>query len=140
MTSLILKTAMRLILPLTLIFGLYLAFKGHNEPGGGFIGGLCLSVALVLYRMSFGSEEFDHILPFHPRWMVAAGLVMALATALAPLVTQGMPLLTSTEYSFFINEAHFHFTTAMFFDIGVMLVVVGVSVGMIGRLSEELGQ
>ena len=140
MTSLILQTAMRLILPLTLIFGLYLAFKGHNEPGGGFIGGLCLAVSLVLYRMSHGSAEFDRLIPFHPRWLVAAGLMIALLTALYPLVVQGMPLLTSEEYAFAIGEAHFHFTTAVFFDIGVMLVVVGVSVGVIGRLSEELGQ
>lgn len=140
MTSLILQTAMRLVLPLTLLFGLYLAFKGHNEPGGGFIGGLALAVSLVLYRMAFGSSLFDRLIPFHPRWIVAVGLVIALLTALYPLLAYGTPLLTSEEYSFAIGSAHFHFTSAMFFDIGVMLVVVGVSVGMIGRLSEELGQ
>ena len=140
MTSLILQTAMRLILPLTLLFGLYLAFKGHNEPGGGFIGGLALAVSLVLYRMSYGSASFDQLMPFHPRWIVAGGLLIALLIAIYPMVFGGRPLLTSEEYSFYIGQAHFHFTTAMFFDIGVMLVVVGVSVGMIGRLSEELGQ
>lgn len=140
MTSLILQTSMRLLLPLTLLVGLYMAFKGHNEPGGGFIGGLVLAIALVMYRLSFSSQAFSRLLPFHPSWMVAVGLLLALGTGVWPVIGQGMPLLTSEEYEFAIGPDHFHFTTALFFDIGVMLVVVGVSVGMIGRLSEELGQ
>ena len=77
MTSLILKTAMRLIVPLTMLFAAYMALKGHNEPGGGFIGGLVAAVSIALYRMTYGVKLFDKLIPFHPRILVFVGLAMA---------------------------------------------------------------
>ena len=137
MTSIILQTAMRLLLPLTLLFGAYMTLKGHNEPGGGFIGGLVIAVALLLYRMSNGGDALRRLLRLHPRVLVFCGLTLALITAAVPLLL-GRPLLQSlvTPIDLGIGEAHF--ASAMFFDIGVLLVVVGVSVGIITRFSEEL--
>lgn len=137
MTSLILKTAMRLILPLTLLFAAYLALKGHNEPGGGFIGGLCAAVGLALYRMSNGPEALSKVLPIHPRILIFVGLATALLTALTPLFL-GRPLLTSYVDTIYLPFGEqYHFASAMFFDLGVLLVVIGVSVGIITRFSEE---
>ncbi len=138
MTSPILSTAMRLVLPITLLFGAYMALKGHNEPGGGFIGGLIIAVALALLRMTFGPEALRAMLRVHPRVLVFTGLAVAVATAVAPMLV-GLPLLTSdvrTIHLFFGDELHF--ASAGIFDIGVLLVVVGVSLGIITRFSEEL--
>lgn len=138
MSSLILRTAMRLVVPLSLLFAAFLALKGHNEPGGGFIGGLVAAVALALQRMASGPGALRQMVPVHPRNLVFIGLALALLTAVVPMAG-GLPLLTSA-----VVEAHLpgmdplHVASAMFFDIGVLFVVVGVSIGMIIRLSEEL--
>ncbi|MEE9405749.1 MAG: MnhB domain-containing protein [Algisphaera sp.] len=139
MTSPLFKTAARLIVPLTLIFAAYVALKGHNAPGGGFIGGLMASVGFILYRMAHGRAAMLRLMPFHPRGLVALGLAIAYTTALVPLAF-GKPLLTSLIINaFYIGFGQtVHFASAVFFDIGVLLVVVGVSVGMIQRLNEEV--
>lgn len=139
MNSVILRTAMRLILPLTLLFAAYMAMKGHNAPGGGFIGGLVAAVSLALYRMSNGAEALRSLMPMHPRVLIASGLTLATLTSVIPLLL-GWPLLTSynTEVHIGFGQS-FHFASAVFFDTGVLLVVIGVAVGMITRFSEELG-
>ena len=56
MTSLILRTATRFLMPLLLLFALFLLFRGHNEPGGGFVGGLVVAAAFVLYAIAYGVD------------------------------------------------------------------------------------
>ncbi|MEM7625382.1 MAG: MnhB domain-containing protein [Planctomycetota bacterium] len=139
MSSLLLRTATKLIFPLVLIFAAFIALKGHNEPGGGFIGGLMGAVAFLLYRMTHGRGALLRLLPFHPRVMVFAGLLIALATAVVPMFF-GMPFLTTAvvdEFPIGFGQS-IHLASAVFFDAGVLLVVVGVSVGMIQRLHEEI--
>jgi multicomponent Na+:H+ antiporter subunit B len=130
-TSTILKTSMRLLMPLALLFAIYTAIKGHDEPGGGFIGGLIAATAICLYRMAYGPEAVYRLLPIHPRWLIVTGLSLALITAIMPLLF-GHPFLRS------VVLPEMHLASAMGFDTGVMLVVVGVAAGMIIRLNEEL--
>lgn len=138
MTSRILQTAMHLILPLSLLVAVFAALKGHNEPGGGFIAGLIASVAFCTYRMANGSDAFMSLLPVHPRNLLFWGLTLALFTAVMPLFF-GLPLLTSRVGAFHLpGGQEIHYASAMLFDLGVLLVVIGVSTGMITRLSEEL--
>ena len=139
MSSLILRTSMLLIMPLSLLFAAYLALKGHNEPGGGFTGGLIAAIALVLYRMSHGPAAFRKLVPVHPRILVVSGMAIAVATSGSPLLI-GRPLLTSTVGELHALGETIHYASAIFFDAGVLLVVVGVSIAMIIRLSEELEQ
>ncbi len=138
MTSLILQTASKLIVPLALLFAAYMTLKGHNAPGGGFIGGLCFAVTLILLRMGVGPEVFNRMVPLHPRVLVFVGLAVAFLTGLVPLL-MGYPFLTSyvTDLQLPLG-ASVHFASALFFDVGVLLVVVGTSVGMILRLSQEV--
>lgn len=139
-TSLILKTSLRLIAPLVFLFATYVTLKGHNEPGGGFIGGLIFTLGFILFRLAFGPDAYRNLLPMHPRVMVWVGLVIAGLTTIIPLTT-GSGLLTShTSYIDLPLGESMHFATAVFFDLGVLLVVIGVSTGMIGRLAEELGE
>lgn len=138
-SSILLRTAVKLIFPLVLIFAAYTALKGHNEPGGGFIGGLMAAVAFLLFRMANGRGALIRIMPFHPRVLVSLGLGLALATAFVPLLFD-KPLLTSMVIDALpigFGQS-IHFASAVFFDTGVLMVVVGVSVGMIQRLSEEI--
>ena len=138
MSSVLLRTAVKLILPLTLIFAVYIALKGHNLPGGGFIGGLMVAVGINLYRMAEGRAALIRLIPFHPRVLVSLGLAIAIATAVAPMLL-GADVLQSHVADVRLGYGQSaHFASAVFFDAGVLLVVVGVSVGMIQRLAEEL--
>jgi len=137
MSSVILRTAIRFILPLTFLYAAYAALKGHNGPGGGFIAGLIASVGLCTYRMSYGDRAFHRLLPIHPRWLVFVGLGLAAGVAALPLLF-GQPLLRSASTTLHLGGADIHLVSATAFDLGVLLVVVGVAVGMISRLGEEL--
>ena len=137
MSTLILQTAMKLIAPLSLLFAAYMTLKGHNDPGGGFIGGLIAATTLVLYRMSDGPGALHRLIPIHPRLLLIIGLTMAMGTGLVPMLF-GEPFLRS--YTAYVNLGFdsVHLASVMIFDFGVLLVVIGVSVGMIVRLSEEV--
>lgn len=138
MSSLILRTANGIIFPLTLLFAIYMALKGHNYPGGGFIGGLIAAVSLVLYRMSHGSDAMNRLMPVHPRVVVAAGLGIATLTGVIPMFFSYPMLRTFAPYVNFGVGEDVHLPSALAFDLGVFLVVIGVSVGMIVRLGEEV--
>jgi multicomponent K+:H+ antiporter subunit A len=145
LSSPMLRTGVRLILPLSLLLAAYVFFKGHQEPGGGFIAGLIASVGLAAYRMATGVEALKRLLPIKPGVTAAIGLSIALATAAAPLLfgvaTSGepLPILTSNHsYLPLPGGGEYHWTSVVLFDLGVFIVVVGVSVGMINRFEEEL--
>jgi multisubunit Na+/H+ antiporter MnhB subunit len=129
---------MRLILPLMLLFGAYMTLKGHNAPGGGFIGGLVIAVALATYRMAYGAQALHTAVPIHPRLLIVTGLALAVVTALTPLAF-GEPVLRSIVTDLHLmSTIAIHFVSAVFFDIGVLLVVIGSSLGIVTRFSEEL--
>ncbi|MFG0293409.1 MAG: hydrogen gas-evolving membrane-bound hydrogenase subunit E [Phycisphaerales bacterium JB050] len=137
--SVLLRTAMKLILPVSLLFAGYIFFKGHNEPGGGFIAGLIASVGLAAYRMSEGGQALRRLIPITPGGMGAIGLAIALTTGLLPVLV-GLPFFTSGQGYIPLPgaDAPYHWTSVMFFDLGVFIVVIAVSVGMINRFEEEL--
>jgi len=137
-SSLILRIGMRLILPLMILFGAFMALKGHNAPGGGFIGGLIIAVALAIYRMAYGEQALHTAVPVHPRLLIFMGLALAMVTALMPLLA-GEPVLRSVVTDLHLTKAiSVHFVSAIFFDIGVLLVVVGASLGIVTRFNEEM--
>ncbi len=146
MSTIILKTAARVLVPLSLVFGLFIYFKGHQTPGGGFVGGLVTAVALIVHRMSYGSENLHRLLPWRERSMIAVGLACALGTGAAALIAgtrfPALPFFTSNHdhvpLSFTPGGYEFEWATVMVFDLGVLLVVAGVVVGMIDALSKEL--
>ena len=80
MTSLILRTATRFLMPLLLLFALLLLFRGHNEPGGGFVGGLVVAGAFVLYAIAFGFDAGRRALLVDPSTLLGVGLLVALAS------------------------------------------------------------
>ena len=134
----ILQTAARLLVPLAVVFALYLFAKGHQSPGGGFVGGLATAVALIVYRMCFGCDALYRLLPVRERTLIGVGLLLATLTAAAPLLL-GLPLLTSNNgYLPLPGGGYYHWSTVLIFDLGVYLIVIGSVVGMIDALAREL--
>jgi multicomponent K+:H+ antiporter subunit A len=121
----IMATFSRLMLPLALLFSAYIFLRGHNLPGGGFIAGLITAVALLMQYLANGAEwaRARMTSDLHP--VLSAGLLIGLATGLASLAF-GYPFMTSTfAHIHWPVIGDFELASAMAFDLGVYLVVVG---------------
>ena len=137
MTSPILRTTTRFLLPLLLLLSVFLLFRGHHEPGGGFSGGLVAAAAFVLCRFAFGVEEVKRALPVDPRALMGAGLLVALGSGSLPLLT-GQPLMTGLWGRLPVpGVGDLDLGTPLLFDLGVYLTVVGVTLSIILPLAEE---
>ena len=137
MISLILRTATRFLLTLLLLFSVFLLLRGHNEPGGGFVGGLVAASAFTLYAIAYDVAAARRALGFEPRTLVAAGLLVATGSGLLP-VTLGLPFLTGLWGSITIPPAAaLSVGTPFLFDTGVYLVVMGAALTILFALAEE---
>lgn len=137
MTSLILRTTTRLMLPLLLLFSVFLLFRGHHEPGGGFSGGLVAASAFVLYRLAYGREQIRRVLPVDAHALIGTGLLVAIAGGSAALFA-GRPLMTSLWVPVPVpGVGDLDLGTPLVFDIGVYLAVLGVTLTIILPLAEE---
>ncbi len=130
-TSPIFRTAARLLMPLLLLFSAFLLLRGHNEPGGGFVGGLIAAAAFALYGIAFGVQRAREALLVRPMTLLGAGLLIALFSGL-PAVLRGRPFLAALWASGPVPVG-----TPALFDVGVFLVVTGVVLMMIFSLAEE---
>ena len=90
----IFRTAARLLMPLLLLFSVFLLLRGHNEPGGGFVGGLVAAAAFALYAIAFGVQRARQALLVRPLTLLGAGLSIALLSGV-PAVLRGQPFLTA---------------------------------------------
>jgi len=116
---------------------MYLFMRGHNEPGGGFVAGLVMSVGLLLQYIISGTEWVEAHLPLYPRRWIGTGLLVALATGAAAIVL-GYPFLTSHTAHFELPViGEIHVASAMFFDIGVFALVVGSTLLMLTGIAHQ---
>jgi multicomponent Na+:H+ antiporter subunit B len=127
----IFATAARLLMPLLLLYAVFLLYRGHNEPGGGFVGGLVAAAAFALYGTAFGVQRARHALLVKPMTLLGAGLLIALLSGL-PAVLRGQPFLTAVW-----TAGPLAVGTPALFDVGVFLVVTGVVLMMVFSLAEE---
>lgn len=135
--NLILRSTTSLIVFVLLGFAIYLLFAGHNSPGGGFVGGLVTSAAILLMYMSFGEQNVKRILPINYIYLVPLGLLIATLTGLGALVFN-VPFLTHAMYSLYVPFFGFlDIGTAMFFDIGVYVTVLGTTMSIILTIAED---
>lgn len=135
MTSLILSTATRYLLPLLLLFSIFVLLRGHDEPGGGFVGGLVAAAAFALYSMAYGVASARQVLPTDPRTLIGLGLLTTIGSGL-PALIQGLPFLTGL-WSERTVPLLGKVGTPLLFDLGVFLVVIGVMLTIIFALAEE---
>ena len=136
MPSLILKTATRLLVGLILTFSIYLLLRGHNAPGGGFIAGLVTAIALILQYVAFGAGWTQRRIraDFHP--VVALGVLIAGLTGIGSWFF-GRPFLTSWhDHVHLPLIGDMEIASAIAFDFGVYLVVVGAALLVMANLSK----
>jgi multicomponent Na+:H+ antiporter subunit B len=135
MKSVVLSTATRYLLPLLLLFSIFALLRGHNEPGGGFVGGLVASAAFTLFALAHDVERAHSILPLNPRLLMASGLLVAVISGLIGMLF-GEPFMTTAWDSREIPVVG-KVGTPLLFDVGVYLAVMGSALTIIFSLAEE---
>jgi len=136
MSSLILQTWLRVLKPVMLLFAVFLLLRGHNEPGGGFIGGLLAAAAFLLHAFAYDVDSAMRALRVPPRRLAAAGLLTALASGCISLLA-GRPFMTGLWTDLGPLVPGLKLGTPLLFDVGVFLLVLGISLMILFRLMEE---
>jgi multicomponent Na+:H+ antiporter subunit A len=136
--SLILRTASRFLVSLILVFSVLLLLRGHDAPGGGFIGGLIAAIAFVLYSIAHGPGAVRRTLRTSPRSVALAGIGLALLAGMAAALA-GQPFLSAlwTPLGGTSAAEGIWLGTPLVFDLGVYLVVVGTVLTLVLALEEK---
>lgn len=136
--SMVLEATTRLLFPTMVVMSVYFFYAGHNAPGGGFAGGLIMGLALVLRYLAGGRYELGEALPVEPGRILGAGLAIAAGTATASLFF-GAPALSSAMFTFTVPLlGQIKIVTALFFDLGIYLIVVGLVLDILRSLGARL--
>jgi multicomponent Na+:H+ antiporter subunit B len=136
-TDVYLQTASKILVFIIMTFSIYILFAGHHNPGGGFIGGLITASALVLLYIAFDLQSVRDIIPVDFKQLAATGVIVAVLTGTVsflfdvPFLTQSfayvnLPLLGKTELA-----------SAVIFDLGVYMTVIGTTMTIITSISED---
>ncbi|WP_194777840.1 Na+/H+ antiporter subunit B [Pararhodonellum marinum] len=136
MNTVIFKSASTYLLPLLLLFSVFILLRGHYLPGGGFVGGLIASIAFIIHSAANGLEQTRSILKFHPGVLLLAGLTVALFSGISPMFI-GEPFMKGLWFENPVPVIGM-IGSALFFDIGVYLVVVGVTLTIIFTITETI--
>jgi multicomponent Na+:H+ antiporter subunit B len=136
MKSLIFRTASDYLLPLLLLFSVFMLLRGHYEPGGGFVGGLMASIAFLIHSFAHGLKETKSIIRINPGFLMPIGLMLTIIAGIAPWFINE-PFLTGLWF-----EEPMKFVgmvgTALLFDIGVYLVVIGSTLTVMFSITETV--
>jgi multicomponent Na+:H+ antiporter subunit A len=136
--SVVLEVVTRVLFHTILMFSIYLLFSGHNEPGGGFAGGLVAGLALVLRYLAGGRYELGEAAPVDPGLLLGAGLLFAGGTGVAGLMLGAEVLQTAILEATLPVLGDVKLVTSLFFDMGVYLIVVGLVLDILRSLGAEL--
>jgi len=135
--SVILDTATAYLLPLMLLFSVFLLLRGHNEPGGGFAGGLVAAAGFALLATGSGVEAARRALRAEPRALLAVGLLVALASGI-PGMLAGEPFQAAVWWTLDLpGGGSLYVGTPLVFDVGVYLAVLGTVLAIVFALEEE---
>lgn len=135
--SYLFRTVVRFSFFVINVLAIYLLLRGHNLPGGGFIGGLATAISLVLLSLAVGAGAMHRVLRVDPVRLASAGLLLALLTGFAPTLLGAAFL---EHYNFHLSVPLFgdlHVGTPLLFDVGVYLVVVGVTAKIVFVLARS---
>jgi multicomponent Na+:H+ antiporter subunit B len=133
--TLIFRTIAPFLSALMLVFSVFVLLRGHNEPGGGFIGGLIAASALAIQGIALGVGSVRRALRVDPLAIAGIGLLLSAASGLVPLLT-ATPFLTGIWITVPLGFTYMDLSTVMLFDMGVYLVVMG-SITAIALALEE---
>jgi multicomponent Na+:H+ antiporter subunit B len=139
MNSIILVAGTRLLVALFLVFSVFMLLRGHNEPGGGFIGGLIAATGFVIYAIACGTDAARRALRVAPERIAMAGLGIALFAGVAA-VLDGEVFFTGQWFFIGATETDkgLPLSTVLIFDIGVYLVVMGSIMSLSFALEESV--
>jgi multicomponent Na+:H+ antiporter subunit B len=136
MKSLLFRTASDYLLPLLLLFSVFMLLRGHYEPGGGFVGGLMAAIAFLIHSFAHGLKETRGIIRINPGYLMPIGLMLTLIAGVAPWFINE-PFLTGLWF-----EEPMKFVgmvgTALLFDIGVYLIVIGSTLTVMFSITETV--
>ena len=136
-TPLILRTTTLVLEPLLLLYSVYLLFSGHHEPGGGFSGGLVASAVFALHLLASDAASTRRMLMVRPETLIGVGLLTAISAGLIGFAS-GRPFLTGLWAELEVGGlAAIDAGTPLLFDVGVYVVVVGVTMIILLSLAEE---
>lgn len=138
MNTLIFRTVAPVLTALMILFSVFILLRGHNQPGGGFIGGLIAASAFAIYGIAYGVAAVRRALWFHPMSIAGAGLLVAVLSGLLSAFT-GTPFMTGLWIYPHVFGVEVPLATVMSFDIGVYLVVVGAITSIALALEEREG-
>ena len=134
--SLILDGLVEIVIRTALVFSLFLLFSGHNAPGGGFVGGLVAGSALILWFVAGGRDEVAKVVLVSPHVVMGAGLALTAGTGAMGWVW-GETFLESVKIEFELPVLGVvKATSALPFDIGVFLIVIGLTAALILTLGD----
>ena len=136
MNTVIFRTVAPYFTSLMVLFSIFVLLRGHNEPGGGFIGGLIAASAFAIYGIACGVQPVRRALFFHPMSIAGCGLLLAACSGL-PSIAERVPYLTGLWVFPKIGAVELALSTPMVFDIGVYLVVVGAITSISLALEER---
>lgn len=133
--TVVLHTAALMLLPLQLLFSIFLLLRGHDEPGGGFIAGLVAAGTVVLYLFAHGVESTRRIMRVDPRDLLGIGLLLGTVSAF-PALVRGESILTAQWLFFEFAGQEMKLSTVLMFDIGVYFAVIGTILTVVVSLTE----
>lgn len=136
MRTLIFRTIAPYLTSLMVLFSIFVLLRGHNDPGGGFIGGLIAASAFAIYGIACGVSPVRRALYFHPMAISGFGLLLAALAGWLSLFFD-VPFLTGLWTTVSILGLPVDLSTVLFFDIGVYLVVVGAITSIALALEER---
>ena len=124
MRTLIFRSLAPFLSSLMLLFSVFVLLRGHNQPGGGFIGGLIAASAMAIYGIAFGVSPVRRAIRFHPMALAGFGLLLAAFAGILSILN-GVPYMTGLWVYPTIFGVELALSTPMLFDIGVYFVVFG---------------
>lgn len=133
----IMDTTAQLVFHSALVLSLYLLFAGHNQPGGGFVGGLVAGAAVAVHYVAGGIDEVRSLSRLRPWTILGSGLVLASLAAMLPLVGGDAVLESGYVETDLPALGHIKVTSTLLFDAGVYAVVVGLMLMVFEALGEE---
>jgi len=136
MNTLIFRTIAPFLTALMLLFSVFILLRGHNEPGGGFIGGLIAASALAIYGIANGVPAVRRAIRFHPLAIAGAGLLMSSVAGLISIFA-AVPFMTGLWIYPVILGVEVPLSPVMLFDFGVYFVVLGAITAIALTLEER---
>ena len=138
--SLMVEVATRILFPSMILLSAYFFFAGHNAPGGGFAGGLVAALAFTLRYLAGGREELDAAIPVDANKLLSWGLLSSATTVIAPIFLGLSPLTSGILDLHIPGIGELHIVSALVFDAGVYLIVIGLVLHILRSLGAQIDQ